>query len=139
MSQRLAMSRFSTLFQAATEDGRVAAARRAPNPDGGPPALHASPQHDLTGQRTHFSQAPRIWIGLTRSRVVAEPLEPCPSLMRLAVGYARMSVLSPTHPNWVGIRYEDCARDLGGRTVDQNLSLRLRVGGRPGRALPPSA
>jgi hypothetical protein len=32
-----------------------------------------------------------------------------------------MSVLSPTHPNWVEIQREDCARDLGGRTFDQIL------------------
>jgi hypothetical protein len=53
---------------------------------------NASRQHDLTGQPTHFSQAPRIWIGLARSRVVAEPLEPCPSLVKLGVsGYTTLA------------------------------------------------
>jgi hypothetical protein len=40
--------------------------------------------------------------------------------MRLAVSYARMSVLSPSHPNWVEIQRED-SRVLGGRTIDQIL------------------
>jgi hypothetical protein len=41
---------------------------------------------DLNAQRGHSSNAlPRS--ALARSRVVAEPLEPCPSLVKFAVGY----------------------------------------------------